>query len=110
MRWMSVALAIVSTIISTGSCSLAADAAGVQLRWLDHAAPPATQPVSWGVPWPQGQVKKDANFVLAGAGDRALPVQSWPLAYWPDGSLKWTGHAALVPGGGAEVLTISPAA
>ena len=22
-----------------------------------------------------------------------MPVQSWPLAYWPDGSLKWTGHA-----------------
>src|SRR5205807_772309 len=21
------------------------------------------------------------------------PVQTWPLAYWPDGTLKWTGHA-----------------
>jgi len=20
-------------------------------------------------------------------------VQSWPLAWWPDGSLKWTAHA-----------------
>lgn len=24
---------------------------------------------------------------------RTAPVQSWPLAYWPDGSLKWSGHA-----------------
>jgi hypothetical protein len=23
-----------------------------------------------------------------------LPLQTWPLAYWPDGSLKWTAHAA----------------
>ena len=32
------------------------------------------------------------------APDRSLqPLQSWPLAYWPDGSLKWTAHA-LAPG------------
>jgi hypothetical protein len=28
-----------------------------------------------------------------------VPVQSWPLAYWPDGSIKWTGHAV---GAGGE--------
>src|SRR5581483_331742 len=22
-----------------------------------------------------------------------IPLQSWPLAFWPDGSLKWTAHA-----------------
>jgi hypothetical protein len=22
-----------------------------------------------------------------------VPLQTWPLAYWPDGSIKWTGHA-----------------
>ena len=22
-----------------------------------------------------------------------MPVQTWPMAYWPDGSLKWTAHA-----------------
>ncbi len=26
-----------------------------------------------------------------------MPLQSWPLAYWPDGSLKWTAHA-VAPG------------
>jgi hypothetical protein len=25
--------------------------------------------------------------------DASLPLQTWTLATWPDGSLKWTGHA-----------------
>nr|WP_231584202.1 hypothetical protein [Domibacillus indicus] len=24
-----------------------------------------------------------------------MPVQSWPMAYWPDGSIKWTGQSAV---------------
>ncbi|GAA0529634.1 hypothetical protein GCM10008941_06270 [Rhizomicrobium palustre] len=34
-------------------------------------------------------------------------MQSWPLAYWPDGSLKWTGHAACVPKGAGK-LAVAP--
>jgi hypothetical protein len=30
---------------------------------------------------------------LKAAGGGEADLQSWPLAYWPDGSLKWTGHA-----------------
>ncbi|HSN10929.1 MAG TPA: Tat pathway signal sequence domain protein, partial [Propionibacteriaceae bacterium] len=44
--------------------------------------------VTWGVPWPRGEVGVDAAFRLG-----EVPVQSWPLATWPDGSLKWSGHA-----------------
>src|SRR4030095_13087140 len=29
---------------------------------------------------------------------RLVPLQSWPLAWWPDGALKWTAHAH-APGG-----------
>lgn len=47
---------------------------------------------TFGIPWPKGQVKKK-EFTLIGVGGSKHPVQSWPLAYWPDGSLKWTGHA-----------------
>src|SRR6185312_15105453 len=32
-------------------------------------------------------------LALADSSGAPVPVQSWPLAYWPDGSLKWTGHA-----------------
>jgi len=34
-------------------------------------------------------------------------VQSWPLAYWPDGSLKWSGLATVVPAGLAGPVTLS---
>ena len=36
-----------------------------------------------------------------------MPLQSWPLAYWPDGSLKWSAHAipGAAPAAGSYTLT-----
>jgi len=42
-----------------------------------------------GVPWQRGTVRKEQTFALTSADGAALPVQSWTLAYWPDGSIKW---------------------
>ncbi len=65
---------------------------GVELHWLD-GTPQAPQGTTWGVPWPQGTVRQDQSFSLTTDRGEQVPVQSWPLAYWPDGSLKWSGHA-----------------
>src|SRR5580693_3807158 len=65
-----------------------------QLNWLGNAAPPLETGVSWGVPWPRSTVSKSQTFSLI-AGGAALPLQQWPLAYWPDGSIKWTGFATV---------------
>lgn len=68
--------------------------------WIDGAAPPAPiEGAVWGVAWPRGRLR--AGTRLAATTDRGAPcpVQSWPLAFWPDGSLKWTGHA--LPAGAA---------
>lgn len=59
-----------------------------ELHWLEPSPPTFASGTTWGVPWPRGAVAKDARFTLGDA-----PVQSWPLAYWPDGSIKWSGHA-----------------
>jgi hypothetical protein len=75
---------------STPSPTGAAD--GVDLHWLD-GRPTATTGTAWGVPWPRGQVAAGTAFALKDSGGGQVPVQSWPLAYWPDGTLKWTGHA-----------------
>jgi hypothetical protein len=56
--------------------------------------PPLEAGVSWGIPWPRGTVSKSQTFSLT-AGGTALPLQQWPLAYWPDGSIKWTGFATV---------------
>jgi hypothetical protein len=69
---------------------------GAWVRWLEGAASPVAQGVTWGTPWPRGRQKESKNFALRGK-DATHALQSWPLAYWPDGSLKWTAHA-LAPG------------
>ena len=37
-----------------------------------------------------------------------IPVDTWPLAYWPDGSVKWSGVAGVIPAG-TERLTLEKA-
>ena len=80
------------------------------LRWLDGQAPARFEGATFGVPWPRGQLRSAAkvlDFKLANQ-----PLQSWPLAYWPDGSLKWTAHALAggVPAGALKLETGKPAA
>jgi hypothetical protein len=75
----------------------------VDLSWLD-GAPGLMTGTTFGVPWPRGALKKDQTFALSGG----LPCQSWPTAYWPDGSLKWTAHA-IAPGAQLPAqLTLQP--
>ncbi|THV29474.1 Tat pathway signal sequence domain protein [Glycomyces paridis] len=66
----------------------------VPLRWLDDAAPDlAAGGVTCGVPLPAGAVR-DAGDLAVHDGDGApVPAQTWPLALWPDGSVKWAGVA-----------------
>ncbi|GAA3134653.1 Tat pathway signal sequence domain protein [Planomonospora alba] len=61
------------------------------LRWLER---PCRQGVTWGVPWPRGALRPGTPFALAAADRTAVPVQSWTTATWPDGSVKWSAHAA----------------
>lgn len=78
------------------------------LHWLE-GVPASFQGTTWGVPWPQGRVPADASFELraadgaakANVGTEGTVVQSWPLAYWPDGTLKWSAHALPPDAGGA---------
>jgi len=83
---------------------------GNWVRWLNDHAPPLSQGVTWGTPWPRGTQRAGRAFALRDH-DKLLPLQSWPLAYWPDGSLKWSAHAlapGTVPGDGPfEVVAAS---
>ena len=81
---------------------------GVTLNWLGGTPPATSANVTWGVPWPKGAVPAGTPFHLTAAGGQRLEVQSWPLAFWPDGSLKWTGHALTAPTGLAGPFTITP--
>ncbi|WP_245598640.1 exo-rhamnogalacturonan lyase family protein [Glycomyces arizonensis] len=77
----------------------------VDLVWLE-GAPPESPGSTWGVPWGQGTFPGDQQFKMVDDSGATVPLQTWPLAYWPDGSLKWTGHA-IGPAAKAETLTLS---
>lgn len=95
----------------------------VPLHWVGDA-PRQARPVSFGIPFRKGEMtlpkakaaKKGKGETPATSaqqtltlkvGDAQVPADFWPLAYWPDGSVKWGGVAAVVPatgqGGSASV-------
>lgn len=53
-------------------------------------------------PFAKGEVRGDVRPLITGADHRAFPVQTWPLAYWPDGSLRILHAVAPLPGGRYE--------
>lgn len=66
----------------------------VRLHWLG-ARRASTVGATWGVPWARGELQRNETFALRSSADgAAAPMQSWATAYWPDGSVKWTAHAA----------------
>jgi len=80
----------------------------VSVGWLDGAPPALASGVSWGVPWARGTMRKEQAFTLSAADGKPLPLQTWPLAYWPDGSLKWSGFATVAPANAAGTFRLSP--
>ena len=107
------ASAATGTVLASDSAAaqvgpVRASAPGATMHWLDGQAPDAHEGVTWGHPWPRGTRWNARGYRLTGGG--SVPVQSWPLAWWPDGSIKWTGHA--IPGGttGSNVTGLSPGA
>src|SRR5262245_18819520 len=89
----SAALAISLNSSAQAARPIAANpGAGAWVRWLDDGASKVAQGVTWGTPWPRGKVKAN-NFALRDAGGKLVALQSWPLAWWPDGSIKWSAHA-----------------
>jgi RNase P/RNase MRP subunit p29 len=67
----------------------------VQIRWLNQPAT-GTAGMTWGIPWQEGELQREEPLQLQAANNGELiPMQSWPTAYWPDGSVKWSAHAAV---------------
>ena len=87
-----------------------ARAAEVSVKWLGDQAPAVNTGVSFGVPWPRGALPRNQAFTLTTAEGKVLPAQAWPMATWPDGSLKWSGIATVVPAGTAGAVNLAPVA
>lgn len=82
------------------------------VRWLEGEPGGHFPGGTWGVAWPRGTHPAGTTFALRAEAGESVPLQSWPLAIWPDGSLKWTAHA-MAPGKvapGYEISAGTPAA
>lgn len=79
----------------------------VALDWLEQPGNSHSDGLTLGVPWPRGAVREN-NFILKQKDGKQQPIQTWPLAYWPDGSLKWTGLAIAQPTALDGGLSIAP--
>ncbi|GAB4061386.1 Tat pathway signal sequence domain protein [Uliginosibacterium sediminicola] len=86
------------TIAASAEASPALKAS--ELAWLEAHSAEAFRGSSWGLPWAPGSLRVPQLAQLA-LSDARYPLQSWPLAYWPDGSLKWTAHALAPAADGA---------
>lgn len=91
------------------------DCEPVVLRWIEEPAPAARPvPVSFGVPFAKGTVSGGDRFAVRpvsgngaevmGPDEEALEMDFRPLAYWPDGSVKWGGFSGTLPGAPAYHL------
>ncbi len=80
----------------------------VVLDWLGGAAPLTPSGVSWGVPWAWGAMPGKQQFQMRTSDGHSIPTQTWPLAYWPDGSLKWSGLAIAADAGLAGPFSVVP--
>ncbi len=71
-------------------CSLNSPA--IDIRWIGEI-PEIDGGAAFGVPFEQGAVNRTQRFVLVGDENQQLTTQHWPMAFWPDGSVKWLGVA-----------------
>lgn len=73
---------------------MSGSAIDVPLRWIDDETPgrlPAG--ATLGAPLPRGVVTDLGTLGVVDDAGSPVPAQLWPLATWPDGSVKWTGIA-----------------
>lgn len=84
-------------LIAVGFMLSVMSSEAVQVRWLEGPVSELQQGTAFGVPWPRGAYPQGTEFTLKTSAGKQIPVQTWKTATWPDGSLKWTGHA-IAPG------------
>lgn len=62
----------------------------VPLHWVGQQPDGILMPVSFGIPFAQGELKKATDYV-----PQNMAADTWATAKWPDGSVKWLGVAGV---------------
>ena len=101
----AVSLPSVASVNESSRGSAVGQSPSARAHWLE-GAPASPVGSSWGMAWPRGAVAADAAFGARADGGTAVPLQSWTLATWPDGSVKWSGHAVSADAPSFRSLTV----
>lgn len=64
----------------------------MSIKWLEDA-PKVRRGIAWGQPWEREKLWPEEALHFNRLGN--APIQTKVMAYWPDGSVKWTGHSAV---------------
>jgi hypothetical protein len=67
----------------------------VPLHWIGNK-PQHDAPVTLGIPFAKGEMKEKQKGCIVADG-KELVTDFRPLAYWPDGSIKWGSASAVIP-------------
>ena len=74
------------------------ESAEIPVKWI-NGTPGTDRPVTLGVPFRQGEVKNGSSMKVTASDGNAVATDSWSLASWPDGSVKWMAVAGVMPAG-----------
>ena len=83
------------TFIAALSAVLTLHAENIELQWIDKS-PSFNIGQSWGIPFAKGEMNEYGTFTLTDADGKVIPTQSWPMARYNDGSIKWMGFYATI--------------
>ena len=97
------------TIAAILATAASLSAGPVNLRWIDKT-PDYTVGQRFGVPFAKGEMNDYGTFTLTDSDGNVIPTQTWPMAHWTDGSVKWMGFYAAVSPENSKGLTISAVA
>lgn len=69
----------------------------IHIDWIGTKTNAIPLPQTFGVPFAQGEVLPNQNFSLTNNAGISIPFDTWTLASWPDGSVKWKAFSAVIP-------------
>jgi hypothetical protein len=65
----------------------------VTVKWVGDT-PNLNPGTTFGLPWARGKYSSNTTrFTATDTGGQDVQLQTWVTAWWPDNSIKWTGHA-----------------
>ncbi|KAH6887511.1 hypothetical protein B0T10DRAFT_574558 [Thelonectria olida] len=97
MARLAACLFALAAALAQPATALTNTSSSATVHWLGDTAPDFNLGATFGLPWPRGKYwPKFTTFSISGSSGETVDLQSWVTGSWPDGSVKWTGHA--IPG------------